>query len=133
MGDSGTRSVTLGAATPLLNVEDAETSLAFYRRMLDFELVSRWPEEGGPVRWARIARGELQLMLNQPEQAESSERRGQTAYSNALLVVLTDDVDALHRQLEQRGAEVEPPTNEMYGRELLLCDPDGYWLSFVES
>lgn len=127
-----TRNVTLGAVTPLLNVEDAEESLAFYRRMLDFELLRRWPEEG-PLRWARIARGELELMINQPESPESGERRGQSAYANTLLVVPTDDVDALHRSLESLGAEVEPPSREMYGRELLLCDPDGYWLSFVET
>ena len=126
------REVTLGAATPLLNVEDAEESLAFYHGLLEFEVLRRWPEQG-PVRWLRIARGDLELMINQPDRAESAERRGQSAYANALIVVPTDDVDALHRKLSDRGAEVEPPTAEMYGRELLLCDPDGYWLSFIED
>jgi uncharacterized glyoxalase superfamily protein PhnB len=43
-----------------------------------------------------------------------------------------EDVDALHAELERRGATIiQPPTDQPYGlRELRVQDPDGYILAF---
>jgi catechol 2,3-dioxygenase-like lactoylglutathione lyase family enzyme len=43
-----------------------------------------------------------------------------------------DDVDALHAELEGRGATIiQPPTDQPYGlREFRVQDPDGHILAF---
>jgi uncharacterized glyoxalase superfamily protein PhnB len=44
----------------------------------------------------------------------------------------TDDVDALHAELKDRGAKIiQAPTDRTYGlREFRVQDPDGYILGF---
>ncbi len=43
-----------------------------------------------------------------------------------------DDVDAMHTELQQRGATViQPPTDQPYDlREFRVKDPDGHILAF---
>ena len=46
--------------------------------------------------------------------------------------VYVDDVDALHEELVERGADViQPPAEQPYGlREIRVRDPNGYVLAF---
>ncbi|HEX2560656.1 VOC family protein [Phenylobacterium sp.] len=53
----------MNRVTPLLNVQDVARSLAFWRDLLGFEVVSTFDWEGR-LAWARLKHGEVQLMLN---------------------------------------------------------------------
>ena len=61
----GGRPVILDRLVPLLNVEDVEASLDFYRNALGFTVDNRHDDRGKPI-WAAIRHGEIALMLNSP-------------------------------------------------------------------
>ena len=112
---------------PLLNVRDCAASIAFYRR-LDFEIVSSWPEEGG-ARFALLRCGDVEMMLNQPSEALAP--RGAEPYSGPILFFRVASAPSLWAELRDKGLQPRPPSRESYGfDEMLLSDPDGYWLAF---
>ena len=100
-------SVTFGRSTPIFRVADLDTSLAYYTGVLGFEL--DWRERG----FAQVRRGEAPLMLGHGEQGHV----GSWAY------VGVSDADALHAELQHRGAIVRhPPTNYPWGARELQAD-----------
>ena len=109
-------SVTFGRCTPILRVADLDTSLAYYTLVLGFEL--DWRDRG----FAQVARGDAPLMLCQGDQG----------HPGSWVYVGVSDADALHAELQARGALVRhPPTNYPWGaRELHVTDPDGNVLRF---
>ena len=129
--------MNLRSLTPLLNVEDTPRAIAFYRDLLGFEVEMAWPEEG-PSEWAMLVRDDMRLMINSPDDGQdarwgSQARRNRPSYADALLYFGTPDVAAVHARLSAAGVPVDPITEQMYGRELRLRDPDGYELAFVEN
>ena len=117
--------------TPLLNVEDAVRSIEFYRDVFDFEVVGRMEIEG-KLRWARIQAGPVRLMINQPDGADSSERRTREKwYGDAILFFDVEDARTAQAELASRGLDVDEPKHEGYGWEFHLRDPDGYALGFT--
>jgi catechol 2,3-dioxygenase-like lactoylglutathione lyase family enzyme len=80
----------MGELIPLLNVEDVSRSLAFYQTALGARVENRWDLEG-TVRWARIGFEGGQLMLNTPDGASSTERRGRPEFADAVLYVMCED------------------------------------------
>lgn len=125
--------MNLRSLTPLLNVEDTPRAIAFYCGLLGFEVEIAWPEEG-PSEWAMLVRGPMRLMLNAPDEgSDSRARQSRPSYADALLYFDTDDVAAVHARLSAAGVAVASITEQMYGRELRVRDPDGYELAFVEN
>lgn len=115
---------------PLLNVEDVPRSIAFYREHLGFQVVSEW-ESGGRVRWASLEAHGIVLMLNEPDEICSGERRARGTYGDAVFYFTVDDVNALHRRLKHKQIPVGSLRDEHYGmREFYVRDPDGYELGF---
>ena len=119
--------------TPLLNVESVSRSIEFYRDHLGFRVSQKWEDEGR-VRWASLEMSGIQLMLNQPHQVDSHDRRNRQPYSDAVLYFTIDDVDSLHSRLSGAGVAVGEVADEDYGmREFYVRDPDGYELGFGTS
>ncbi len=118
--------------TPLLNVEDTGRSLDFYCDHLGFEVKAQHPPEGSPA-WARIARGGMQLMINCPQNADSSDRRGHQSYGDVVFAFDVPDAPAAQAELAGAGLDVSEVKQEMYGCEFLLQDPDGYQLSISDT
>lgn len=118
--------------TPLLNVEDTGKSLDFYCENLGFKVTSQFPEEGAPG-WARIERGGMKLMINSPEEADSTDRRGHHSYGDVVFAVDVADANVAHDELTAAGLEVSEVKQEMYGRECLVQDPDGYQISISDQ
>ena len=117
---------------PLLNVEDAACSVNFYRDVLGFEVANQM-ESDGTLRWARIQSGSVSLMINQPDGADSSERRArETWYADALLFFDVEDAQAACAEFAAQGLDVDEPKHEPYGWEFHLRDPDGYALGFTD-
>jgi catechol 2,3-dioxygenase-like lactoylglutathione lyase family enzyme len=122
--------MTLNSLIPLLNVQDIDRSLGFWRDVLGFEVVASFAEDGR-LAWARIARGAVQLMLNR-RGTDPGPRLARTPYHDAVLYFAVDDVHALVRQLRTSGVQVDDPESQEYGLdEISLRDPDGYELAFT--
>jgi len=123
-------------ASPVLGVRNVRQAAEYYRDVLGFELdpvdgvfQPSADEPGGvygivkrPGAWIhfQIRRGEL------PERPRQSFERDVYLYVN--------DLDALHADLERRGASIrQGPHTAPYGiRELEVVDLNGYRLTFGE-
>lgn len=124
------------ALIPELYVADLDASLAFYAA-LGFAVVYRREEE----RFARIARGGAEIMLEEP--------RGRTwllaplAHPRGVgvnLQITVADADALFAARPDGAAVVLPPEVKRYARrndvltvrQFVVADPDGYLIRFSE-
>lgn len=98
---------------------DVRAALAWFRDALGFEVE---PYEGGE-HYGYARRGSVYFHLAAPDP------HLWTAY------VYVDDVEALHAELAERGAEiVQPPTDKGYGlRDLLVRGPGGHLLAFGQA
>jgi glyoxylase I family protein len=114
--------------TPLLNVQDVETSLAFWRDILGFEVIQTFVWEGR-LAWAEIASGEARLMLN-GRGGDPSGRMARERYTDVVLCFSVNDVHGLLRDLRVKGLQVDDPEAQDYRLdEIVLRDPDGYDLA----
>lgn len=122
--------MSLKGFAPLLNVENVSQSIAFYRDHLGFRVSQEW-ENDGRVRWASLDASGVRLMLNEPHNADSHDRRNRQTYEEVVLYFTIEDVDSFHARLKNSGVAVGSLANEHYGmREFYVRDPDGYELGF---
>lgn len=127
--------ITSGA--PLFQVYDMRASLAFYRDVLEFEVVDTAP--AGPVtHWAMLRNGGYYLMLNSKYEFDDERPARPDAASereDVALYLTCEDADAVFRQLQQKGwANIAAPTTAAYGmRQLYVRDPDGFCLCFQHA
>lgn len=125
-------SLRIGGFATLLQVFDMPTSLAFYRDVLAFEVVSEVPDDGR-CDWVMLKRFESELMLNTAYEAadrpSAPEPARISAHADTALFFDCEDVDAAYDYLRQRGIAAKPPIITDYGmKQLYLNDPDGYEL-----
>lgn len=123
--------------TPLIGVWDMVASLAFYRDVVGFAVVSASPEvetrEGRFSHWMWLRFGAAEIMLNtRYDSNERPESRVETV-SGACFYLGCSDVDVAHEELTRRGVKADPPRVAPYGLKLFsVQDPDGYVLVFQE-
>jgi lactoylglutathione lyase len=131
------RPLPLGTRLRLeLFVEDMETSLGFYTRVLGFEVV-----RDQPGNYASLRNGEVVLGLGPisklPEEGGyftreiGSLRRG----LGVEIVLEVDGVDEWHRRVVASGHPVfEVPQERPWGsRDFRIVDPDGYYLRLTSK
>lgn len=118
----------LAAHATVLLVDDIVRATDFYRDKLGFEVTFY---EANPRHYAYAARDDVYVHFacvagvpprpNHPEMFD--------------LYIYVDDLDSLHRELVERGAELlEGPVERDYGmRDLRLVDPHGYELAFGQT
>jgi predicted enzyme related to lactoylglutathione lyase len=102
-------------------VSDQDRALAFYTQKLGFAIATDQPMGPGQ-RWIelRIGNSLTRFVLFTPE---GHENRIGTFFNGSLAC---DDVEATHRQLQQRGVEFSaPPTRQPWGTFAKFKDPDG--------
>ena len=124
--------------TPLIGVFDMPTSLAFYRDLLGFTVVSTSPEvetaEGRFSHWMWLRFGDAEIMLN--TQYDSNERPKQPPEqrpNDTAFYIGCSDVELAYRELTGRGLKAEHPKVAPYGLKLFSAeDPDGYTIVFQE-
>lgn len=109
-------------ARSVLAVQDLARSTRYYRDVLGFT--------EDPITspgWSFLSRGAFHLMLGECRDEVPAEATGNHSWFIHLLV---DDVDAFHREVRERGADIlSPPANRSYGlRECILRTPDGHRL-----
>jgi glyoxylase I family protein len=118
------------SGTPLLQVYDMPTALAFYRDLLGFEVLHSAPP--GPVtHWVMLRNGDVHLMLNTKYEFDYErplEPDRTSGRDDFVLYLLCEDADAAYRELEAKGwPDVEEPSTAPYGmRQVVVRDPDGF-------
>jgi ankyrin repeat protein len=117
----------LSSVTPILPVPDVPAAIAHYTRVLGFAEDWSW---GDPTPdFASVSRGDVCIFLAapDPEPGESADR------TPMWLFISVDDVDALHAELAERGADIrEAPTDFPWGsREMNVADLAGNRLRFA--
>ena len=122
--------ITVSGVTPLLEVFDLPASIAFYRDMLGFTIVS-----GDESWWCRLRLGDATLMLNtayepggRPPEPEPERVRGHADTS----LYFDADPDGVYAHLRERGWPATHPVDMSYGmRQASTKDPDGFQLCFI--
>lgn len=125
---------------PLIQVLDMPTSLAFYRDVIGFSVVSHSPpaDPAHPddVGWVWLRHGTAELMLNtayDPDDERPAELplARVAAHEDTCLYIGSPNVDDVYAHLRAHGVAVEPPRVAYYGmKQLMLRDPDGYGVCF---
>jgi uncharacterized glyoxalase superfamily protein PhnB len=124
---------------PLIGVFDMTTSLAFYRDVLGFAVLSASPEvetaEGKFSHWVWLQFGEAEIMLN--TQFDSNERpleAPQTTPKDVVFYISCSNVELAYTELTGRGLQAPPPQMAPYGLRVFSSkDPDGYTIVFQEA
>lgn len=116
----------LTALAPTLRTWDMPGSIAFYRDVLGFALISDDAQTG----WVCLGRDGLELTLTAP-----NEHMGDTGPAFSCSIYFrTDAVDELWRQCEGRARICYPIKFFDYGmREFGIFDNNGYLLQFGQE
>lgn len=120
--------------SPLLEVFDMPTSLAFYRDKLGFRVTGD-SGQGDDSGWVMLELGDSTIMLNTAyddgERPNAPDSARADAHSDTCIYFGCPDPDAAYKYLKEQGVILNPPANAPYGmRQLYLSDPDGYNLCF---
>ena len=105
---------------PILAVRDLRTSIEYWQSRLGFERSWGWDAEES---FGGVGHGEVDVFFC----------RGTQGHPGTWVFLEVDDVDALHGELAERGADIhEPPVDCAWGmREMLVADPDGHRVRFA--
>ncbi|NBF06041.1 VOC family protein [Pseudomonas sp. Fl5BN2] len=131
----------MNSLVPEMLVTDLERSLSFYRDTLGFKVEYQRPEQ----LFAFLSFNGSQLMLEQDDQQESAWRVGplQAPFGRGMnLSIECLDIRQLAVDLAQAGVTLRREIEECWYRQegmlcgqlnLLVLDPDGYLLRFIEN
>ncbi len=130
--------IVIGGATPMFRVFDVPTSIAFYRDVLGFEVVSTsvpFDDARDNYGWAMLRLNDVELMLNnayenniRPAKADAARV---SAHADTSIYFHTRDVDAAYAHLRAHGIAAQEPKVAYYGmKQVYVTDPDGYVLCF---
>ena|ERR1700741_1072289 len=123
--------------TPLIQVFDMPTSLAFYCDILGFSVHSS-SQPPPKCHWAWLRLNGVDLMLNTAYEDEhrpaSPDAKRVAAHDDTCLYFGCPDVDAAYAYLSSKGIDLQPPKVAWYGmKQLYLKDPDGFSICFQWS
>ena len=120
--------------TPLIQVFDMPTSVAFYRDVLGFQVVAQ-SEPGDNFDWGMLRRDRMVLMLNTAYEKEHRPLKPDparaAAHDDTALFFDCPDPDAAYAYLCSKGVTAKAPVVTHYGmKQVYVTDPDGYNLCF---
>jgi len=120
---------------PLVQVFDMPTSIAFYRDLLGFEVVSTSPVRDGHFDWALLRLNGVEFMLNTAYEREARPSAPDpvriAAHDDTCFYFGCQDVDGAYAHLRALGVKAKEPKIAPYGmKQLYVSDPDGYNLCF---
>ena len=125
----------LKSLTPNLIVSNVERSIAFYRDVLGFTLVTTVPD-ASPFVFAIVQSGPVQIFLNAPEPAmtEYPAFKDRPIGGTLTLFIDVQNIKASHDELKDQVKIVMPLEHKWYGvTEFAFADPDGYLITFAEN
>lgn len=112
-------------ASPSFTANDLEKSIRWYRDVVGFVVGERWEQQGKLI-GCELRAGNVSLMIGQDDWKKGRDRvKGQ---GFRLYCGTTQDVDALARQIRERGGKLDSePADQPWGsRDFSLSDPDGF-------
>jgi len=120
---------------PLVQVFDMPTSIAFYRDLLGFEVVSTSPVRDGHFDWALLRLNGVEFMLNTAYERDARPSAPDpvriAAHDDTCFYFGCQDVDGAYAHLRALGVKAKEPKIAPYGmKQLYVSDPDGYNLCF---
>jgi len=125
-------------STPNLFTNDLDRSVAFYRDVLGFTVVTTVPD-ARPFVFALLQRDEVTVYVNDMANAaqEMHDKPGMTSVvvgrSGVTLFVHVEGIDALWDTVRSQAPVVMPLRDQWYGMtEFSVADPDGYIVTFAE-
>lgn len=117
---------------PILLCDDVPTSVAFYTKVLGFEVVNEMPDVGRSG-FASIRQGGVQLMLASPSH-EPTPVKVEGRFPQAIHYFYPEDVVALRERVVAAGHEASPLRVAFYGmKEFDVVDPSGHVLWFGQE
>lgn len=125
--------MTFNDVTPNLVVADLDRSLAFYRDVLGFKVVTTVPD-APPFAFAWLQRDAVSVFVNSEESAKARASAG----TNMLFIAIQADeaasgIDALFHAVKDRAPVTMDLVDQFYGmREFAIKDPDGYSVIFAQ-
>ena len=125
----------LKSLTPNLIVSSVERSIAFYRDVLGFTLVTTVPD-ASPFVFAIVQSGPVQIFLNatEPAIAEYPAFKDRPIGGTLTLFIDVHDIRKSHDELKDTVKIVMPLEHKWYGvTEFAFEDPDGYLITFAEQ
>jgi catechol 2,3-dioxygenase-like lactoylglutathione lyase family enzyme len=126
--------VDITGMTPLIQVFNMRTAVAFYRDILGFKLVGD-SGNGDDSSWIWLRHNNVDLMLNdqyEPGYVPSAPPPERTRWhKDTCLYFGCPNPDTVYEHLKAKGVECNPPKIALYGmKQLYIRDPDGYGLCF---
>jgi catechol 2,3-dioxygenase-like lactoylglutathione lyase family enzyme len=116
-------------------VSDVARSIAFYRDVLGFSVVSTVPD-AEPFVFAIVMSGDVQIFLNAPGPAveEYPAFKGRPLGGTLTLFIEVGDIGHSYEALKDRVQVVMPLEKKWYGvTEFAFLDPDGYIITFAQQ
>jgi catechol 2,3-dioxygenase-like lactoylglutathione lyase family enzyme len=132
--------------TPEFSCSNIKTSLAFYTKVLGFEIQYQRAEDG----FAMLERQGSRIMLDEINN-HSADSTNRTWTSAALekpfgrgmnLEIRTTQIDELYLRVQKSGVTIFLPLEEKWyrvhdsevgNRQFIVLDPDGYMLRFAQD
>jgi predicted enzyme related to lactoylglutathione lyase len=118
-----------------LVVRDYDEAIAFFTRVLDFDLIED-TTMSPTKRWVVVApqgSSGARLLLAKAVGAEQASRIGDQTGGRVFLFLDTDDFESDHKKLTDRGVKfVRPPSKETYGWVAVFEDLYGNKWDLVE-
>lgn len=120
-----------------LNVKDINRSLEFYRA-LGFRVTNTYKdEESGAIGYADLAIQGAEISIGSIESNDDPEFRQWVSTTLGAGVIVTfevPNVERYHKLAVSAKADIEhPPVERPYGISMMLNDPDGYSINFMQA
>ena len=126
---------TLKKITANLMVESVDTTIAFYKDVLGFEVITTVPD-AGPFDWAWMKRGDVELMF----QSRPSLSGDMPAFADKEvggtfgLYINVEGVQSLYDTIKDKVTIIKDMHTTFYGaQEFYIQDCNGYILGFAED
>jgi methylmalonyl-CoA/ethylmalonyl-CoA epimerase len=122
-----------------VSVPDLEASIAWYKRVLGFEILRRIQIDAIPAKVAILHRGTMHVELFEVDgaAAPSGDRADVHAdlhtYGNKHVAFVVRDVHAFAEQLRQRGADIISVNDFKFGSNAFIRDNSGNIIEFVQA
>lgn len=110
-------------AAQILHVKDVETSVHFYRDLLDFTVTFEW---GEPAAYIILkANEQIQIHLSKLD-------KPLTLPVRAVMYIFVEDIDTLYKEYVQRGVPIHHAlgNRDYQMRDFDVIDPDGHLITF---
>jgi catechol 2,3-dioxygenase-like lactoylglutathione lyase family enzyme len=122
-----------------MSVPDLEASIAWYARVLDFQVKKRFEILAANAKVAMLKRDELRIELFEVAGAAklpADRRRANTdikTHGNKHMAFAIESVDAAVKVLKERGADIEFVGRFEFGSNIFIRDNAGNLIEFVEE